>query len=66
MRMNKDNVFSTWDYGPRARGSYDRDMIVEGWNDGKVHIDVGGEYCFTFDKDIVKDLIKVLQKCLEE
>ena len=57
--------FHTSNYGKRARGSYDRDMTVS-IIDGGLEFDVGEEYIFHLDMDVVEDLLKLIQKCKEK
>lgn len=59
-------IFSTDYYGDRARGSYSREMYVEALEGQEAYISVGDEYHFHLDPDIVKDLIRVLQKVGKE
>lgn len=57
--------FHTSNYGKRAEGSYGSDMIVS-ITDGGLEFDVGCEYIFHLDMDVVEDLLKLIQKCKEK
>ena len=57
--------FHTSNYGKRAEGSYGTDMIVS-IIDGGLEFDVGCEYIFRLDMDVVEDLLKLIQKCKEK
>lgn len=57
-------VFNTTNYGERARGTYNRELVM--WPGRRcLEVDVGEEYYFKFDRDVVEDMIKALQRSLE-
>lgn len=58
-------TFNTSNYGDRAMSTYYRDMVIVPVQGG-LEVNVGDEYIFNFDMDIVEDLVKVLQYCIEK